>query len=268
MASWAETVVNLASGFQPMIKFARSLADDFGPIGTVVSGLATAGGLIYGWFRKIPPKYLRWFVVSTGSFAALWTAYWLGGQSTRDSDVMPPVGPPISVPTPAPSPPATTPTVPSGPIVVPVPLPANPPRARLNPQVKGVMHVVGFGDQEIKEKEWIGTKGQSRATTGFSLSLNTKSDLLQVEYRCHVQDIGDIGWLSAGAFCGTRGGKRLEAVEIRLVGREKSNFSIKYDCHLQDFGDLLQISDGETCGTRGQSRRLEALRVWIERREQ
>lgn len=140
-------------------------------------------------------------------------------------------------------------------------------KVRQIPRVSGVVHLEGLGDHPLVDHQWAGTKGQSRRLEGFSLNLNTPESYLRLEYMCHLQDQGDIGWMTEGSFCGTRGqSRRLEGFAIRLAGPAAGNFSIHYRCHLQDIGDSAVMSDGEFCGTRGQSRRLEAIQVWLTRK--
>jgi hypothetical protein len=135
------------------------------------------------------------------------------------------------------------------------------------PRVSGMVHLQDLGDRPLSNHEWAGTKGQSRRLEGFSLNLDSPNNQLRVEYMCHLQDRGDIGWLVEGSFCGTKGeSRRLEGLAIRLVGPQAGRFSIRYQCHLEGRGDTAVMSDGAFCGTRGESRRLEALQVWIVRK--
>ena len=135
------------------------------------------------------------------------------------------------------------------------------------PRISGMVHLEGLGDRPISDHEWAGTKGQSRRLEGFSLNLDSPDDQLRVEYMCHLEGRGDIGWLAEGSFCGTRGeSRRVEGLAIRLAGPQAKHFSIRYQCHLEGLGDTAVMSDGAFCGTRGGSRRLEALQVWIVRK--
>lgn len=126
-------------------------------------------------------------------------------------------------------------------------------------------HIQNFGDQFAPEGSWVGTKGRSLRLEGFQMSFREpRVPGLSVAYMCHIQDMGDSGWMPEGSFCGTRGqSRRLEAVALRLVGPNADRFTIRYSCHLEGIGDIGPISDGGVCGTRGQSRRLEALLVEV-----
>lgn len=136
-----------------------------------------------------------------------------------------------------------------------------------DPTISGVVHLEGLGDRPLVNNEWAGTKGESRRLEGVALKLTDTQGALRLEYLCHLQDWGDIGYVVEGTFCGTRGqSRRLEAVQIRLRGPAAQFFTVRYQCHLEGTGDTPPVAEDQTCGTRGQKRRLEALKVWIERR--
>jgi uncharacterized protein YjdB len=138
---------------------------------------------------------------------------------------------------------------------------------RREPRISGVVHIQDLGDQRLRNRKWAGTRGEAKRLEGFSLELDRPADALRLEYSCHVEGIGDIGWMSEGSFCGTRGqSRRVEGFAIRLAGRQADRYSVKYQCHLEGIGDTQVVSDGAFCGTRGESRRLEAMRVWIVRK--
>jgi uncharacterized protein YjdB len=80
----------------------------------------------------------------------------------------------------------------------------------------------------------------------------------------HLEQIGDLPWVSEGQFVGTRGqSRRLEGFAIKLTGKHASEFTVKYMAHLQGTGDTRWFSDGEFCGTRGESRRVEGICVKV-----
>jgi uncharacterized protein YjdB len=86
-----------------------------------------------------------------------------------------------------------------------------------------------------------------------------------MQYMAHLQDIGDVPFVNAGKFVGTRGqSRRLEGFAIRLTGAAATRFNVVYMAHLQDIGDTVFSKNGEFCGTRGQSRRVEGILVRIE----
>ena len=141
--------------------------------------------------------------------------------------------------------------------------------AKAQPHVSGTVRIQSFGDYNLKDAQWSGSKSLARQLEGITLKLDTPDDLLRVEYRCNVEDVGNIGWFAQDSTCGVSyqsHPKRIEAIQIRLSGKASSYFSVKYECHVQGIGDMPATADGDTCGTYGESRRLEALRVWVERR--
>jgi hypothetical protein len=141
--------------------------------------------------------------------------------------------------------------------------------ATIQPHISGTVRIQSFGDYDLKDAQWSGSKSLARQLEGVTLKLDTPDDLLRVEYRCNVEDVGSIGWFAQDSTCGVSyqsHPKRIEAIQIRLNGKASSYFSVKYECHVQGIGDVPAKADGDTCGTYGESRRLEALRVWVERR--
>jgi uncharacterized protein YjdB len=135
------------------------------------------------------------------------------------------------------------------------------------PRVSGTVHVEEHGDRQLVNHQWAGTRGESKRLEGISLNLDSPDNQLRVEYMCHIEDRGDIGWLTEGSFCGTKGeSRRLEGLAIRLAGPQARRYSIRYQCHLEGMGDSEIMSDGKFCGTRGEAKRLEAVQVWIVRK--
>ena len=85
-----------------------------------------------------------------------------------------------------------------------------------------------------------------------------------IEYNLHLQDIGWQGFKADGAMAGTTGqARRVEAVQIRLTGQLKDNYSVWYRVHSQDFGWLGWAKDGAYAGTAGYAKRAEAVEVVI-----
>jgi len=141
--------------------------------------------------------------------------------------------------------------------------------ATARPSVSGIVRIQSFGDELLKDSEWAGRKSLARQLEGIALKLDAPEELLRVEYQCYVEDVGNIGWFTQASMCGVeyqKRPKRLEAIQVRLVGRASGHFTIKYECHIQGIGDMPAKADGQSCGTSGEARRLEAVRVWVERR--
>ena len=95
----------------------------------------------------------------------------------------------------------------------------------------------------------------------------TNSDIININYKTHIQDIGWQDLKSNGEMTGTEGqSKRLEAIIINLdsFNSEIINSNIKYQVHIQDIGWQDWKSNGEMAGTEGQSKRLEAIKIKLE----
>ena len=52
----------------------------------------------------------------------------------------------------------------------------------------------------------------------------------------------------------------------KLDGGIEVEYGVLYECHVEGIGDMGPFKDGLFCGTRGQSRRVEAILVWIQPR--
>lgn len=82
-------------------------------------------------------------------------------------------------------------------------------------------------------------------------------------YQTHVQTYGWRGWSFNNLESGTTGqGKRLEAIQIKLVDPEASG-SAEYRTHVQTYGWQDWVSDGAVSGTSGQGKRLEAIQIQL-----
>jgi hydrophobic W protein len=140
--------------------------------------------------------------------------------------------------------------------------------AQARPIVSGTVRIQSIGDEPLKDSEWAGRKSLARQLEAITLKLDTPEELLRLEYQCSVEDVGDVGWLIQGSSCGIeyqKRPKRIEAIRIRAAGSARDHFNVRYQCHVQGIGDTPIMIDGQLCGTAGEARRLEALRVWIER---
>ncbi len=81
-----------------------------------------------------------------------------------------------------------------------------------------------------------------------------------LNYRTHVQTIGWQGYVNDGSISGTTGqGKRLEAIELKLIHPEDGGIS--YQTHVEKIGWQDEVENGKLAGTTGQAKRLEAIRI-------
>ena len=117
--------------------------------------------------------------------------------------------------------------------------------------------------------------GQTAGTTGFS----TRLEALLIDLRTirekypdaklsgdfHVQNIGwvHLDNIEPNTLIGTIGKSlRLEAFRLHLTGVPDKK--LYYEAHVQDIGWQGVRKDGEMAGTTGQSKRIEAVRIWVE----
>ena len=129
-------------------------------------------------------------------------------------------------------------------------------------------HVQTFGWQGwVGDGKSSGTTGQSKRLEGIRIKINENSMMTglegSIEYRTHVQTYGwEETWAKNGEMSGTEGqSKRLEAIQIRLVGEIANNYDVYYRVHSQTYGWLDWAMNGESAGTEGMSKRLESIQI-------
>lgn len=84
------------------------------------------------------------------------------------------------------------------------------------------------------------------------------SNLPDLQYQVHLQDLGWQKVQNAGEGAGTEGqNRRLEAVKFFA----NNGLTIKYRAHVGDVGWQDWKDSGETAGTTGESKRIEALEI-------
>ena len=117
--------------------------------------------------------------------------------------------------------------------------------------------------------------GQTAGTTGFSTRLEALViDLREIREKYpnaklsgdfHVQNIGwvHLDNIEPDTLIGTIGKSlRLEAFRLHLTGVPDKK--LHYEAHVQDIGWQGVRKDGEMAGTTEQSKRIEAVRIWVE----
>lgn len=81
-----------------------------------------------------------------------------------------------------------------------------------------------------------------------------------LQYRVHVQNIGDQGMRSGGATAGTTGrALRLENIRISVPGNSPVKGGVQYRTHVQNIGWQGWVADGAEGGTHGRALRMEAI---------
>ena len=124
-----------------------------------------------------------------------------------------------------------------------------------------ILNAVGEGEATIT----------ATATNGLSTTCKVKviNKTPSVAYHTHIQDLGDSqGYMRDGAPAGTsHQSRRLESIKIKLENLPYSG-SIRYVTHVQDLGwedEKLGYwkMDDQISGTEHQSKRLEAIKIFL-----
>lgn len=141
-------------------------------------------------------------------------------------------------------------------------------------------HVQNIGWQNyVSDDKMSGTQGRSLRLEAIQIRLTGEiSDYYDVYYRVHCQNIGWMDWAKNDEKAGSAGyGYRLEGIEIVLVKkgenpptRTNTNYKkaykytlIAYRTHVQDYGWQDYVIDKEESGTTGESKRLEAIQIFL-----
>lgn len=128
-------------------------------------------------------------------------------------------------------------------------------------------HCQTFGDMPlVHDGQWAGTKGKCKRLEGFWIN---PAKGLTLEIIAHLQGIGDKPYTNithgTSPFIGTIGEcRRLEGISIKCI-ENTTGMKLHYQGHCQTYGDTDICSEGEFCGTRGESKRLEAIRIWLDK---
>ena len=126
-------------------------------------------------------------------------------------------------------------------------------------------HISDEGDQYFQEGILIEhtTTAVRKHIEGLMITSAIPDDLI-VEYKGHIQNLGDTDWVQERTFMGTWGRSlALEGVMFRLTGSPSSKYQINYLARLGESEWTSICRNGEFCGTRGQSKPITGLRIWI-----
>ena len=89
------------------------------------------------------------------------------------------------------------------------------------------------------------------------------SQRASVQYRTHLEGIGDTASVAQPDMCGTTGeSRRLEGIEVRPGSGKGPDVSLRYRGHISTRGNTDWVGLGSFLGTRGESLGMEA--IWIE----
>ncbi|WP_284036350.1 glucosaminidase domain-containing protein [Neobacillus sp. 114] len=140
-------------------------------------------------------------------------------------------------------------------------------------------HVQDYGWlNNVSDGALSGTSGESKRLEAIQINLTGEmAQHYDIYYRVHAQDYGWLDWAKNGQSAGTQGlSRRLEAIEIVLVAKDGAapgstnkplimDPSVVYSTHVQDYGWLTGVSDGQMSGTQGQAKRLEAIKISLDK---
>lgn len=138
-------------------------------------------------------------------------------------------------------------------------------------------HIQGIGweSADVSNGTISGTVGKGLRLEAIKIHLTGKaSELYDIYYRVHAQNIGWMGWATNGEAAGTQGcWYHLEALQVVLVpkghsapGSTASSFVVNdtkltYRSHVQSIGWQSYVNSGELSGTSGLSKRMEAVQL-------
>ena len=142
--------------------------------------------------------------------------------------------------------------------------------------IKYRTHVQDIGWQDwVGSGEVAGTTGQSKAVEAIQIKLTSSyAKKYDIYYRVHVKNKGWLGWAKNGQTAGSEGlALRVEAIEIRLMTKGSlfdtsgsavlTKPTLTYQVHIQDSGWLESVNEANIAGTTGQSKRLEAIKIYL-----
>lgn len=142
--------------------------------------------------------------------------------------------------------------------------------AKNNNQLYYRAHIQSHGTLSVvRDGQTMGSTGYGLRMEGFWLdtrAIVNKYPNLIISADYHCQKIGDkhINNVKHDSLIGTTGkGLRLEAFRLIAKGLPEG-VKLKYQTHVQGIGWQSICESGEWAGTKGQSKRIEAVRIWIE----
>lgn len=125
-----------------------------------------------------------------------------------------------------------------------------------------------------------GTEGQSLRLEAIKIKLTGEiANYYDVYYRVHIQNYGWLDWASNGKAAGSASySYRLEGIEIKLVKKGEdapgptnrcfvSPGRVYYSSHIADIGWQGNVGDGKLSGTERQSKRIEAIKLYLDNYE-
>ena len=119
------------------------------------------------------------------------------------------------------------------------------------------VHVQDYGWlPTVRDGMVAGTTGQSRRIEAIRFA----DPPIEFDATVHCENRGDINaHVGNGVTVLGTVGESLRMEAITLKGSDR----LRYQAHVQDVGWTRECKAGELCGTTGQSKRIEAVRIWL-----
>lgn len=140
-----------------------------------------------------------------------------------------------------------------------------PGKAKNSAGLKYHVHAQDLGDlATVQDGQTAGTVGYAKRMEGITFDAIPSG----WKIRCHLH-LQCIGWRSqdveAGGLLGTKGeSRRIECIGFEVLERPAGDKrKLRFQVHQQGYGWLAETAEGYFSGCDGQSRRLEAVRIWI-----
>jgi hypothetical protein len=119
-------------------------------------------------------------------------------------------------------------------------------------------------------KQGLRYDGLAAGSTGHSLAIDAVRVIQLpplIQYRVYAKDLGWLNWVNSGKVAGTLDQSHyLESLQFRFIGSGNPPVTLYGRAHIQDLGwqEVKElIVDGDFLGTTGQSKRLEAIQLWM-----
>ena len=97
-----------------------------------------------------------------------------------------------------------------------------------------------------------------------SIKIESGIEGVGVEYSTHIPNVGWQDYVADGEESKvTDSPKRIEAIRVRLTGKNADDYDVYYRVHCQGFGWLGWAKNDEKAGSQGYSYRIEALQIVV-----
>lgn len=117
--------------------------------------------------------------------------------------------------------------------------------------------------EQVHDGQLAGTSGESKRLEALRISA---PEGVTFNVKVHIQRIGWKTFTDVGpnTVIGTVGeGKRIECIEFSSVKGLPEGKKLRYQVHVQGIGWMPETTQGYPTGTMNQSKRIEAIRIWV-----